>query len=74
MGTLPLLVLAALRFGTRQRSLSRSIQEQLGVLTSRIEQALRADRIVRAFAQEAAEIARFAPENDRGGSSPTVSR
>ena len=33
MGTLPLLVLAALRFGTRQRSLSRSIQEQLGVLT-----------------------------------------
>ena len=65
MGTLPLLVLAALRFGSRQRSLSRSIQEQLGVLTSRIEQALRGIRIVRAFAQEAAETARFERENGR---------
>ena len=65
MGTLPLLVLAALRFGTRQRSLSRSIQEQLGVLTSRIEQALRGIRIVRAFAQEDAETARFERENGR---------
>ena len=65
MGTLPLLVLAALRFGTRQRSLSRSIQEQLGVLTSRIEQALRGIRIVRAFAQEEAETARFERENGR---------
>jgi len=63
MGMLPLLVLAALRFGSRQRLLSREIQEQLGVLTSRIEQALRGIRIVRAFAQEDAEIARFEEEN-----------
>ncbi len=65
MGMLPLLVLVALRFGSRQRHLSRDIQEQLGVLTSRIEQGLRGVRIVRAFAQEDAELARFAGENDR---------
>ena len=63
MGMLPLLALAALRFGARQRTLSRAIQEQLGVLTSRIEQALRGIRIVRAFSQEEAEIARFETEN-----------
>jgi ATP-binding cassette subfamily B multidrug efflux pump len=63
MGMMPLLALVALRFGSRQRGLSREIQEQLGVLTSRIEQALRGIRIVRAFAQEEAEIARFEEEN-----------
>jgi ATP-binding cassette, subfamily B, multidrug efflux pump len=65
MGMLPLLALVALRFGSRQRHLSRDIQEQLGVLTSRIEQGLRGVRIVRAFAQEDAELTRFAGENDR---------
>jgi ATP-binding cassette subfamily B multidrug efflux pump len=63
MGMLPLAALAALRFGSRQRRLSRDIQEQLGVLTSRIEQTLRGIRIVRAFAQEDAEIGRFEREN-----------
>ncbi|MCX7029843.1 MAG: ABC transporter ATP-binding protein [Spirochaetes bacterium] len=65
MGMLPLLVLTALRFGSRQRGLSRDIQEQLGVLTSRIEQGLRGIRIVRAFAQEEAEIDRFEAENGK---------
>jgi ATP-binding cassette subfamily B multidrug efflux pump len=63
MGMLPLLALAALRFGSRQRAVSRRIQDQLGVLTARIEQTLRGIRIVRAFAQEDAETERFEREN-----------
>jgi ATP-binding cassette subfamily B protein len=62
---LPLLVFVALRFESRQRHLSRDIKEQLGVLTSRIEQALRGVRIVRAFAQEDGELASFAAQNER---------
>ena len=41
------------------------IQRQLAVITTRLEQNLRGARIVKAFSQEDAEIARFAAENDR---------
>jgi ATP-binding cassette subfamily B protein len=42
-----------------------AIQQQLAMLTTRLEQNLRGARVVRAFAQEDAEIARFDRENDR---------
>ncbi len=61
--TVPLLVYSALHFGTRFRPLSRTIQQQVSVLTSHLEQNLRGARIVKAFAQEQAEIARFDEEN-----------
>jgi ATP-binding cassette subfamily B protein len=65
LATMPLLIYVAFRFGQRFRPLSLEIQQQLGVLTTRLEQNLRGARVVKAFAQEPAEVARFARENDR---------
>jgi ATP-binding cassette, subfamily B, multidrug efflux pump len=61
----PFLAWIAYRFGRRFRPLSLQIQDQLAVLTTRVEQNLRGARIVKAFAQEDAEVARFELENDR---------
>ena len=63
--TLPLLLQRALAFGRRIRPLSSTIQNQLGVVTTRLEQNLRGARVVKAFAQEKAEIERFDMENAR---------
>jgi len=65
LGTTPLLAYRAFWFGRRLRPLSLAIQQQLAMLTTRLEQNLRGARVVRAFAQEDAEIARFDRENDR---------
>jgi ATP-binding cassette subfamily B multidrug efflux pump len=64
LATMPVLIYVAFRFGRRYRPLSLQIQQQLAVLTMRLEQNLRGARVVKAFAQEDAEIARFAREND----------
>lgn len=61
---MPLLIFQALRFGRRFRPLSLQIQKQLAVLTTTVEQNLRGNRIVKAFAQEENEIARFEAQND----------
>ena len=62
---MPLLAWRALYFGRRARPLSLIIQRQLAVLTTRLEQNLRGARVVKAFAQEDAEIARFDVENEK---------
>jgi len=62
--TMPLLVFQALRFGTRFRPLSLQVQKQLAVLTTTVEQNLRGARVVKAYAQEDAEIGRFETENN----------
>jgi len=62
---MPLLVFQALRFGTRFRPLSLKVQKQLAVLTTAVEQNLRGIKIVKAYAQEDAEISRFDDENNR---------
>jgi ATP-binding cassette subfamily B protein len=62
---LPLLVHRAYVFGSHFRPLSLDIQQQLGVLTTRIEQNLRGAQVVKGFAQEAAEIERFQEDNER---------
>ncbi|HEX9017562.1 MAG TPA: ABC transporter transmembrane domain-containing protein, partial [Anaerolineaceae bacterium] len=62
--TLPLLGYRAFYLGARLRPLSVAIQNQLGVLTTRLEQNLRGARVVKAFAQEPQEIARFSKENE----------
>jgi len=64
MTTLPLIAVVGLRFGSRYRPLSLAIQQQLGVLTTQLEQNLRGARVVKAFAQEPAEIERFDAENE----------
>ncbi len=63
--TMPLLVFQALRFGTRYRPLSLQVQKQLAVLTTTVEQNLRGARVVKAYAQEEAEIGHFETENNR---------
>ena len=64
LATMPFLAYVAYRFGRSYRPLSLAIQQQLGVLTTRLEQNLRGARVVKAFAQERAEIASFDHEND----------
>jgi ABC-type multidrug transport system fused ATPase/permease subunit len=61
----PILTLAALEFGRRYRPLSLVIQQQIAEITARLEQNLRGARIIKAFAQEDAEIERFGEENRR---------
>ena len=61
--TLPLLWHRALFIGSHLRPLSVQIQNQLGILTTRLEQNLRGSRVVKAFAQEPAEVERFEKEN-----------
>lgn len=62
--TMPLLAYRAFQFGRHIRPLFAAIQQQLAVLTTRLEQNLRGARIVKAFAQEEAEIARFEEQNN----------
>ncbi len=62
--TLPLLAHRAFFLGSRMRPLGVRIQDQLGVLTTRVEQNLRGARVVKAFAQEPEEIQRFEKENE----------
>jgi ATP-binding cassette subfamily B protein len=63
--TVPLLAYRAFAFARVYRPLSLAIQQQLAVLTTRLEQNLRGARVVKAFAQEQAEEARFDAENAR---------
>jgi len=63
LAAMPLLAWRALHFGRQMRPLSLAIQQQLSVLTTRLEQNLRGARVVKAFAQERAEIERFEREN-----------
>ena len=65
MVIIPLLAINAYHFGRQLRPLGLRIQRQLAGITTRLEQNLRGARIVKAFSQEDAEIARFAAENDR---------
>ena len=61
---MPILAYRSFAFGRRYRPLSRRIQEQLAVLTTRLEQNLQGSRVVKAFAQQAAEIKRFDKDNE----------
>ncbi len=65
LSTVPFLAHRAFFLARRLRPLSLAIQQQLAVLTTRLEQNLNGARVVKAFAQESAEIARFDRENDR---------
>jgi len=62
---MPLMVHRAFAFSSRYRPLSSDIQQQLAVLTARLEQNQRGARVVKAFAQEEAEVERFDRENAR---------
>jgi ABC-type multidrug transport system fused ATPase/permease subunit len=63
MAMVPFLAYRGFAFGRQFRPLSLVLQQQLAVLTTRIEQNLRGARVVKAFAQEEAEIDAFGREN-----------
>ncbi len=65
VASMPLLIVQSISFGRVFRPLSLKIQKQLSVLTTRLEQNLRGVRVVKTFAQEEAEIERFAVENNK---------
>ncbi len=62
--SLPLLVFHAYRYSSTLRPLWRTMQDQMSLLTTRVEQNLRGARIVKGFAQEDAEVKRFTEQND----------
>jgi len=61
----PFLAVQAFIFGRQQRPLATRLQQQLGVMTSALEQNLQGARLVKAFAQEQRETVRFQREVDR---------
>jgi len=61
---MPFLVHRAFRYGATIRPLSFRIQQQLAVLTTRVEQSLRGARVVKSFAQEESQAELFRNEND----------
>ncbi|MEJ5309666.1 MAG: ABC transporter ATP-binding protein [Anaerolineae bacterium] len=63
MLTAPLLFYQTFTFARKIRPMWLALQQQMAVLTTRLEQNLRGMRIVKGFAQEPAEIARFEAEN-----------
>ena len=63
MMLMPLMAYVAFRFGRVFRPLSLDLQHQLAQMTTVLEQNLRGAKIVKAFAQEEAEIERFEAEN-----------
>ncbi len=62
---LPILVASTIRFGGRIRPRFKSIQEQMGVLSTTMQESLTGIRVVKAFAREPHELAKFDRENDK---------
>ena len=65
LGTLPILIAAAVFFGRRLRRYSRETQDQLAVTNTIAEETLQAIASVKAFANEAFELERYSRANDR---------
>ena len=61
--TMPILMVQAYRFSSKMRPLWTTLQQQMAILTTRVEQNLRGARVVKGFAQEEAEIVRFETDN-----------
>lgn len=61
----PVLVISAVRFGSVLRPLTLTLRDREATLTGRVEQNLRAQRIVKAFGREQTEIDRFDRANER---------
>jgi len=63
MLTTPLLFIQTFAFARRIRPMWLALQQQMAILTTRLEQNLRGMRIVKGFAQEPAEKTRFEADN-----------
>lgn len=61
---IPILVIATLRFGAIVRPMFKVIQEQMGVLATIMQESLTGIQVVKAFAREPHELAKFGQAND----------
>ncbi len=61
---LPILVVSTIRFGGKIRPMFRRIQEQIGILSTTMQESMTGIRVVKAFAQEPYELEKFDGEND----------
>jgi len=60
----PILIFSTLRFGAVVRPLSRLVQDQLGLLSTTMQESLTGIRVVKAFAREPYEFFKFDKDND----------
>jgi ATP-binding cassette subfamily B multidrug efflux pump len=60
----PILLFATIRFGGTVRPMFKSIQEQMGVLSTTMQESLTGIRVVKAFAREPHELEKFDRDND----------
>jgi ATP-binding cassette subfamily B protein len=65
LGTLPVLIAAALFFGRRLRRFARETQDQLAATNTIVEETLQGIASVKAFANEAFELGRYDAANRR---------
>ncbi|RMH01450.1 MAG: ABC transporter ATP-binding protein [Chloroflexi bacterium] len=61
---MPVLLIATLRFGNTVRPMFKSIQEQIGLLSTTMQESLTGIRVVKAFAREPYELQKFDEAND----------
>ncbi len=61
---MPVLVVAAVRFGALIRPMFKSIQDQMGTLSTAMQESMTGVRVVKAFAREPYELEKFDREND----------
>jgi ATP-binding cassette, subfamily B, multidrug efflux pump len=61
---IPILVVATIRFGGTVRPMFKLIQEQMGVLSSTMQESLTGISVVKAFAREPYELEKFDEAND----------
>ncbi len=61
---IPVLTFATIRFGGIIRPMFKSIQEQMGVLSTTMQESMTGIRVVKAFAREPYELEKFDKEND----------
>jgi ATP-binding cassette subfamily B protein len=65
LGSMPFIALTAWAVGNRIRPAFERAREQLGVVTSRLQDNLQGIRVVKTYVQEDREIERFTVESDR---------
>ncbi len=61
---MPLLIFSTVRFGNIVRPIFKSIQEQMGVLSSAMQESMTGIRVVKAFAREPYELEKFEVANN----------
>lgn len=60
---MPILLFSTVRFGNTVRPMFKIIQEQMGVLSANMQESMTGIRVVKAFAREPYELAKFDKEN-----------